>query len=237
VKLDNDIRAAHRPENAKATAIARNANREDEDEEDYGAFNHNHGDPNDKLNEDGNILDLNAEQTDQHDFREDIFTLHRTKSSGERTLDIAPLTSSDNNAPGVQAQNEIQKPSPNSTSTKIPPALPARRRRPISDSHPQAVPFISSTNPASASSTTADQKPTPTNLGSETDLADLHLGLIPPSSPSPGTASTSAEKSRGGEDASDAALKIPPQAVRDVEREIDGSGGKKGDAEERLIDL
>jgi hypothetical protein len=218
VKLEDDLRAEHRADNETSRATERRATQQDQDEEDYGAFNHNHGDDSD----------------DEHDFRDDIFTLHRPRSRGGKTSDIAPLTSSATDAPKAQPQKESE--SVSCDPTELPPALPARRRKPIPDSHPQAVPFIVAENPASSSpSTSANKAPIPAELG-DPDLADVHLGLVPSSSPALARASAAAEKTRA-EDTSDAAIKIPPQAVKEVEREVGGSRGKADGGEEELIDL
>jgi hypothetical protein len=225
--------AIHRAGNEKAPE--RRADQEIEDE-DYGAFNHNHGDDNDLRNKDTHIHNIDGEQAEEHDFREDIFTLHRPKSSSGRTPDIAPSASTSSNATKLQASEDNTKPSPIAPSIKVPPALPARRRKPIPDSHPQAIPFISASNPASTTTTTTNPRPNAIEPESDdTDLADVHLGLVPDSTNPAAMAAGLAGKTRT-EEAGGEALKIPPQAVREVEREI-GEGRGKGGEEGALIDL
>jgi hypothetical protein len=204
---------------------------DDDDDDDYGAFNHNHGDDDDD--------DHTHNSDKQHAFREDIFSLshppsqsNRRAADGTEAANTTTETTSSLPPPSNNSNNHGPSSSSSPPQTKIPPALPARRKRPVSG---MMSPENSSIPIPSSSRQVSNSHPSPSSsVPASTDLADIHLGLVPSPSPPPQSSSTKTNHAaRTGDIASPSAtaidpgpstgLKIPPSAISAVEEEIGGS--------------
>jgi hypothetical protein len=204
---------------------------DDDDDDDYGAFNHNHGDDDDD--------DHTHNSDKQHAFREDIFSLshppsqsNRRAADGTEAANTTTETTSSLPPPSNNSNNHGPSSSSSPPQTKIPPALPARRKRPVSG---MMSPENSSIPIPSSSRQVSNSHPSPSSsVPASTDLADIHLGLVPSPSPPPQSSSTKTNHAaRTGDIASPSTtaidlgpstgLKIPPSAISAVEEEIGGS--------------